>query len=102
MYLDQEPIHLIQVVLLQKFKQQVAQLVLQQTRALQLRMTVPAGMVGAHILFDWNTTDNIDVVNVWDIDGVWDQHGDTDPKNKLYDGPAGDAPIHNNLETGVY
>ena len=57
-----------------------------------ISMTIPLGMVGAHILFDWNTTDNIDVVNVWEEAGVWDQHGDTDPKNQLYNGPAGDPP----------
>ncbi len=57
-----------------------------------LSMTVGPGQVGAHILFDWNTSKNIDVVNVWDVDGVWNQHGDVDPKNKLYNGKAGDAP----------
>lgn len=57
-----------------------------------ISMTVPAGYVGSHILFDWNTSTNIDVVNVWEIDGVWDQHGDTDPKNQLYNGLAGDPP----------
>jgi len=66
-------------------------------------MNIPAGgtHIGAHILFDWGkvtTTPcgvascDIDVVNVWEIDGVWDQHGDSDPKNKLWDGAAGDAP----------
>jgi len=57
-----------------------------------ISMTVGVGQVGAHILFDWNTTSNIDVVNVWDIDAVWDQHGDADPKNQLYNGLAGLAP----------
>lgn len=57
-----------------------------------ISMTVPDGHVGAHILFDWNTSSNIDVVNVWKKDGVWDQHGDADPKNKLYDGSAGNPP----------
>jgi len=57
-----------------------------------MTMTVEAGQVGAHILFDWNTTDNIDVVNVWDRDGVWDQHGATNPKNQLHNGLAGSAP----------
>ena len=57
-----------------------------------ITMTVGPGQFGAHILFDWNTTINIDVVNVWDVDGVWDQHGDIDPKNQLLDGAAGAAP----------
>lgn len=55
-------------------------------------MTVGAGQVGAHILFDWSSSKNIDVVNVWNIDAVWDRHGDTDLINKLYDGEAGLAP----------
>ena len=29
--------------------------------------TVGAGQVGGHILFDWNTAADIDVVNVWDV-----------------------------------
>lgn len=57
-----------------------------------MSMTVGAGQVGAHILFDWNTSVNIDVVNVWDVDGVWDQHGDTNPKNQLWSGAAGLPP----------
>ena len=59
-----------------------------------MTMTVPDGHVGAHILFNWNTTDNIDVVNVWDASGtgVWDRHGGTLNSNKLYDGLAGEAP----------
>jgi len=57
-----------------------------------LTMTVDVGQVGAHILFDWNTSSDIDVVNVWDVDGVWDAHGATDPTNKLWDGQAGLPP----------
>ena len=57
-----------------------------------ISMTVGPGQVGAHILFDWNTSVNIDVVNVWDKDGVWDQHGDVNPKNQLHNGQAGSAP----------
>jgi len=30
-------------------------------------VTVGTGQVGGHILFDWNTAANIDVVNVWDV-----------------------------------
>ena len=32
-------------------------------------VVVGAGQVGGHILFDWNTAADIDVVNVWDIAG---------------------------------
>jgi hypothetical protein len=55
-------------------------------------MTVGPGQFGAHILFDWNTTTNIDVVNVWDVGGVWDTYGATAPVNSLWTGNAGDAP----------
>ena len=57
-----------------------------------ISMTVGPGQLGAHILFDWNTSFNIDVVNVWNKDAVWDQHGDVNPKNQLYNGQAGSAP----------
>jgi hypothetical protein len=30
--------------------------------------TVGAGQIGAHMLFDWNTTTNIDVVDIWNLD----------------------------------
>ncbi|MDH5767315.1 MAG: hypothetical protein OEZ38_14970, partial [Gammaproteobacteria bacterium] len=29
--------------------------------------TVGPGQIGVHMLFDWNTSTNIDVVNIWDI-----------------------------------
>ena len=32
-------------------------------------IVVGAGQVGGHILFDWNGTTDIDVVNVWDVAG---------------------------------
>ena len=31
---------------------------------------VGAGQIGGHILFDWNTATNIDVINVWDVSTV--------------------------------
>ena len=37
-----------------------------------LTMTVAEGQVGAHIMFDWSVNLNIDVVNVWDINGAFD------------------------------
>lgn len=67
-----------------------------------ITMTVGAGQVGGHILFNWGRPEalspcgvancDIDVVNVWDVDGVWDRHGGTSNVNKLFDGPAGVAP----------
>ena len=57
-----------------------------------LTMTVLDGQLGGHMLFDWNTTANIDVVNVWDRDAVWDTYGNTAPFNQLWTGPAGAAP----------
>ena len=57
-----------------------------------MTMTVGPGQVGAHILFDWSTSTNIDVVNVWDENAVWDNYHDTPPKNELFTGPAGVAP----------
>jgi len=58
-----------------------------------MTLTVGAGQFGAHILFDWNGNVNIDVVNLWDVDGVWeDADGDTSAVNDLYTGPAGTAP----------
>ena len=39
-------------------------------------VVVGAGQVGGHILFDWNTTTNIDVINVWDV--VGDTYTSTD------------------------
>ena len=59
-------------------------------------VTVGAGQVGGHILFDWNGTFDIDVVNVWDVAGdtytstdvVADQNGvDGILGLKMIDGP---------------
>ena len=58
-----------------------------------ITMTIPMGQIGAHILFDWNTSSDIDVVNVWEqTTGVWDRHGGTGQTNKLWDGPQGLPP----------
>jgi hypothetical protein len=49
--------------------------------------TVPAGMVGGHILFDYGPTLNIDVVIVWDAAGTaTDPDGDTIPGTPMLDG----------------
>lgn len=34
-------------------------------------MVVADGQVGVHMLFDWNGSNNIDVINVWDVNAVW-------------------------------
>ena len=57
-----------------------------------MTMTVKAGQIGAHMLFDWNVTTNIDVVNVWDKNAVWDDHGDASPKNAMWTCEAGTPP----------
>jgi len=68
----------------------------------KISMNVPAGYVGGHILFDWGKPDasspcgvancDIDVVNVWEPNGVWNRHGATGVFNQLWDGAAGVAP----------
>jgi len=39
-----------------------------------MHMTVGAGQLGAHMLFDWNVSTNIDVVNVWNLNSQWDSN----------------------------
>jgi hypothetical protein len=61
--------------------------------AKNLTMTVNPGQIGAHMLFDWNVSSNIDVVNVWDVNATWDDP-DAGVKNDLWTsarwaGPAG-------------
>lgn len=38
-------------------------------------LTVPAGYVGAHMLFNWNVDTNIDVVNLWRMNASWASTG---------------------------
>lgn len=58
------------------------------TPAEMLELVVPAGMTGAHVLFDWNVTEDIDVVLVWANNGSFD----SPPPGALYQGPAGSTP----------
>jgi len=58
-----------------------------------ITMHVGSGQIGAHILFDWSSSTNIDVVNVWDRNAKWDRLGKTGNTNKLFQGPAG-LPAH--------
>ena len=53
-----------------------------------LDLTIGAGQIGAHVLFDWNVTDNIDVALLWDSDGVFTSA----PGGELYQGAAGPTP----------
>ena len=58
-----------------------------------MTMTVGVGQVGAHMLFDYNGTYNIDVVVVWDKDAAWDDpDGTASSANDLWAGTAGLAP----------
>ena len=54
-----------------------------------LTLTVSAGQIGAHILFDWNVTDNIDVVNLYEANAMFTN---PNPAGSLYLGPAGPTP----------
>jgi hypothetical protein len=54
-----------------------------------ISMIVGPNQIGAHILFDWNTSKNIDVVNVWNKNAIWDRLGHTGNTNKLFAGAAG-------------
>ena len=48
-----------------------------------LTMNVAEGQVGVHMLFDWNGSNNIDVVNVWDMNAVWG-YGPNDGSSTSY------------------
>jgi hypothetical protein len=50
-----------------------------------LDLTVGPGQIGAHILMNWNVTQNIDIVVLWDLNGVFDS-------SLLYLGPAFPSP----------
>ena len=56
-------------------------------------MTVGAGQIGMHMLFDYNGIFDIDIVNVWDQNAAWnDSTGQGDAYNDLWMGFAGIAP----------
>lgn len=38
-------------------------------------LTIPQGYLGAHMLFDWSTSANIDVVQLWKRNASWDASG---------------------------
>lgn len=49
-------------------------------------MTVGAGQVGAHMLFNWSTSADIDVVVLWDMNKSWAMTGTTSPFNTSTNG----------------
>jgi len=54
-----------------------------------LQLDVPAGEIGAHVLFDWNITKNIDVALLWESNAVFIN---PNPTGALYQGLAGPTP----------
>ncbi len=54
-----------------------------------LTLTVGAGQIGAHMLFDWNVTANIDVFNLYEANAMFTN---PDPRGSLYLGRAGPTP----------
>ncbi|TCV83394.1 Ig-like domain-containing protein [Sulfurirhabdus autotrophica] len=62
-------------------------------------LTVPAGKVGAHMLFDWSTSTDIDVVLVWEMNNSWAgtgtasafNAGGTNTVNTVWNGVSADA-----------
>ena len=61
--------------------------------ATTITMTVATGQIGVHILFDYNGSFDIDVVNVYDMNAAWeDATGQGDKLNDLWTGASGAAP----------
>ena len=58
-----------------------------------MHMTVGQNQLGAHMLFDWNVSTNIDVVNVWDQNSAWNSNPvDAIGTNDLWSGPTWAGP----------
>ena len=57
-----------------------------------ITIEVGPNQVLAHILFDWNGTNNIDVFNLYDKQKAWDRLGATGERNKLFTGDLGLPP----------
>jgi hypothetical protein len=67
-----------------------------------LNMMVGAGQLGVHMLMDWNTTQNIDILNVWNINSVFSDCESSEyvaptASNCLWTG--GSNPAGNNAST---
>jgi len=67
-------------------------------------MTVGPGQLGAHILFDWSATSNIDVLVVWNIDDTFAGPDKDDPADPLNDpaNPAVNAALFQGIGVGPY
>ena len=53
-------------------------------------LVVPSGYLGAHMLFDWSTSSNIDVVQLWQLNSSWASTG-TSPMNTTTSNAAGNT-----------
>lgn len=62
------------------------------TVADMMELVIPPNMYGAHINFDWNGNTNIDVVNVWEPGGKWEDDDGVGGKNDIWLGPLGVPP----------
>ena len=68
--------------------------------------TVGEGQLGGHILWDWSTTTDMDIVNVWDVSTVagvtsytsTDIDGDGIPGIGFIDGPFATVPLSANFD----
>ncbi|GEM_PF-1379170 len=58
---------------------------------------VPAGQVGAHILFDWGSTYNIDVLVLWGMNKSWAQTGTVSPYFPAISGSTTSATVWNGV-----
>ncbi len=58
------------------------------TASQKYTLVVPVGYVGGHMLFDWNVTKNIDVVQLWKYDASWAQVDTVSPGDDPFCGPA--------------
>lgn len=73
-------------------------------------LTVGYGQVGAHLLWDWSTNKNIDVVLLWDMNKSWAQTGTTsafatggtNPNGNSINTVWGGVSIDTNMDTDNY
>lgn len=69
-------------------------------------ITVGAGQLGGHILWDWSVSTNIDIINVWDVSAAGglitytstDIDGDSIPGIGMIDGPFASVPFSMNFD----
>lgn len=58
-----------------------------------LTMTVGPDQIGAHMLFDWSDSVNIDVINVWNINQTWQFAPTTGTTSKISTHDLGNAAV---------